>query len=102
MLEDVALARLVKSSGGRLLFLPGASWVRTRMYGTFSGMWEGWTKNLYLLYGRDNHNVFRAAARAMIDVPGGPLFAALLINSLLHHRKGHTVTWKGREYAASS
>jgi chlorobactene glucosyltransferase len=51
MLEDVALARLVKSSGGRLLFLPGASWVRTRMYRTFSGMWEGWTKNLYLLAG---------------------------------------------------
>jgi len=49
VLEDVALARLVKASGGRLLFLPGASWVTTRMYRTFRAMWQGWTKNLYLL-----------------------------------------------------
>ena len=51
ILEDVALARRVKAAGGRLLFLPGAPWVQTRMYRTFSEMWEGWTKNLYLLYG---------------------------------------------------
>jgi len=51
ILEDVALARLVKSSGGRLLFLPGASWVRTRMYRSFPEMGEGWSKNLYLLAG---------------------------------------------------
>ena len=51
VLEDVALAQRVKASGGRLLFLPGAQWVRTRMYLTFRGMWEGWTKNLYLLAG---------------------------------------------------
>jgi glycosyltransferase involved in cell wall biosynthesis len=51
VLEDVALARLVKSSGGRLLFMPGGRWVRTRMYRTFGDMWEGWTKNLYLLGG---------------------------------------------------
>ena len=53
ILEDVALARRVKAAGGRLLFLPGAPWVQTRMYRTFSAMWEGWTKNLYLLYGRN-------------------------------------------------
>jgi glycosyltransferase involved in cell wall biosynthesis len=53
ILEDVELARRVKSTGGRLLFLPGAQWVHTRMYGSFSEMWRGWTKNLYLLYGRD-------------------------------------------------
>jgi chlorobactene glucosyltransferase len=49
VLEDVALARLVKASGGRLLFIPGASWVTARMYRTFRAMWHGWTKNLYLL-----------------------------------------------------
>jgi chlorobactene glucosyltransferase len=52
VLEDVALARLVKASGGRLLFMPGASWVTTRMYRTFRAMWQGWTKNLHLLAGR--------------------------------------------------
>jgi chlorobactene glucosyltransferase len=49
VLEDVALARRVKASGGRLLFMPGASWVTTRMYRTFRAMWQGWTKNLHLL-----------------------------------------------------
>lgn len=53
ILEDVELARRVKSARGRLLFLPGAAWVTTRMYGSFSAMWHGWTKNLYLLYGRN-------------------------------------------------
>ncbi len=32
ILEDVELARRIKSQGGKLLFLPGAQWVRTRMY----------------------------------------------------------------------
>jgi glycosyltransferase involved in cell wall biosynthesis len=52
ILEDVALAKRVKASGGKLLFLPGAAWVQTRMYHTFPEMWRGWTKNLFLLYGR--------------------------------------------------
>ncbi len=52
ILEDVELARRVKASGSRILFLPGANWVRTRMYQSFREMWEGWSKNLYLLYGR--------------------------------------------------
>jgi chlorobactene glucosyltransferase len=50
ILEDVELARRIKAQGGKLLFLPGARWVRTRMYRNFGDMWEGWTKNLYLLY----------------------------------------------------
>lgn len=51
ILEDVELARRIKALGGKLLFLPGAQWVRTRMYRGFREMWQGWTKNLYLLYG---------------------------------------------------
>ena len=50
ILEDVELARRIKALGGKLLFLPGAQWVRTRMYHSFREMWQGWTKNLYLLY----------------------------------------------------
>ena len=50
ILEDVLLARRIKAAGGKLLFLPGAEWVRTRMYRSFREMWQGWTKNLYLLY----------------------------------------------------
>lgn len=50
ILEDVELARRVKKAGGRLVFLPGAAWVRTRMYQSFGEMWQGWSKNLYPLY----------------------------------------------------
>src|SRR2546427_5572479 len=66
ILEDVALARRVKAAGGRLLFLPGASWVQTRMYRTFSEMWEGWTKNLYLLYGRNVKLILGAIATTVL------------------------------------
>jgi glycosyltransferase involved in cell wall biosynthesis len=51
MLEDVALARLVKRTGSRLYFASGLGIVRTRMYRSFEAMWEGWTKNLYALIG---------------------------------------------------
>jgi len=51
ILEDVALACLVKSTGNRLHFSSGEGIVRARMYRSFSAMWQGWTKNLYLLIG---------------------------------------------------
>lgn len=51
VLEDVALARRVKQAGFRLHFASGRGIVRTRMYRTFAAMWQGWTKNLYLLLG---------------------------------------------------
>jgi GT2 family glycosyltransferase len=59
ILEDVELAKRVKGVGGKLLFLPGAAWVQTRMYRTFGEMWRGWTKNLFLLYGRSSAKIFR-------------------------------------------
>lgn len=49
VLEDVALARLVKAAGYRLYFAPGEGIARARMYRTFEAMWQGWTKNLYPL-----------------------------------------------------
>jgi len=50
LLEDVSLARAVKSSGRKILFRYGADAVRTRMYRTFAQLCEGWTKNLALLF----------------------------------------------------
>ncbi len=49
ILEDVALAKRAKQAGYRLQF----GWsdvVSTRMYRSFPLMWEGWTKNLALLF----------------------------------------------------
>src|SRR5262249_12014493 len=44
VLEDVALAHNVKSAGNRIWFASGKGIVRTRMYRSFSAMWEGWKK----------------------------------------------------------
>jgi len=62
ILEDVELARRIKSQGAKILFLPGAQWVRTRMYQSFGEMWQGWTKNLYLLYGGEACRMLAAVA----------------------------------------
>jgi glycosyltransferase involved in cell wall biosynthesis len=58
VLEDVALARRVKSAGFRIWFAAGAGIVRVRMYRSFSSMWEGWKKNLYQLMGGTTGSVF--------------------------------------------
>ena len=51
ILEDVALARRVKGGGWTVYFQAGTGIVETRMYRSFGAMWEGWTKNLYPLFG---------------------------------------------------
>lgn len=66
ILEDVELARRIKAAGGRLVFLPGAAWVRTRMYSTFREMWCGWTKNLYLLYEENLGRMLASFAAAWV------------------------------------
>jgi glycosyltransferase involved in cell wall biosynthesis len=52
LLEDVAMARLVKSSGRKIFFRYGGDAVRTRMYRSWEQMKEGWTKNLALLFAK--------------------------------------------------
>jgi glycosyltransferase involved in cell wall biosynthesis len=51
VLEDVAIARLLKQSGFGIYFTAPIGIVRTRMYRNFHAMWQGWTKNLYPLVG---------------------------------------------------
>jgi glycosyltransferase involved in cell wall biosynthesis len=52
LLEDLELARVFKASGHPIWFRYGAGLVRTRMYRSFGAMWDGWTKNLALLFKR--------------------------------------------------
>jgi chlorobactene glucosyltransferase len=52
IVEDVALAGLVKDRGYRLHFVRGKSLIKTRMYTNFGEIWEGWTKNLFFGLGR--------------------------------------------------
>ena len=50
LLEDLALAEAFKRAGYRLRFRFGGDAVHTRMYRNFRQMYEGWTKNLALLF----------------------------------------------------
>src|SRR6201997_4351875 len=50
ILEDVALAKRVKSAGRKIRFRYAADAVRTRMYRNFAQLREGWSKNLALLF----------------------------------------------------
>ena len=59
ILEDVALARLVKAAKCGVYFTAPAGIVRTRMYRTFRAMWEGWTKNLFPLIGGTAASAFQ-------------------------------------------
>jgi glycosyltransferase involved in cell wall biosynthesis len=81
ILEDVALAKRLKHEGRRILFLPGANWVTTRMYRSFGAMWDGWRKNLYLLWGSSASSVLLAVVRVwFLDLapPLGGLLALAL------------------------
>ena len=82
ILEDVALARLVKASGRKIRFRYAADAVRTRMYRNYRQLREGWTKNLAILF----PNPGRLAAKTLFlwGLPWGclllPLAASLLSN----------------------
>ncbi|MGC1686898.1 MAG: glycosyltransferase family 2 protein [Candidatus Acidiferrales bacterium] len=83
ILEDVALARLVKSSGENIYFASGQGIVRTRMYRSFRAMWQGWTKNLYALTG----GTPGSAAREFLETFPG-LDIALLALGIVEARHG--------------
>jgi glycosyltransferase involved in cell wall biosynthesis len=76
LLEDVAMARLVKSSGRKIFFRYGGDAVSTRMYRTWAQMQEGWTKNLALLFPRPRALAFLRMAEFLLIV--GNLSAAIL------------------------
>jgi chlorobactene glucosyltransferase len=86
ILEDVELAKRVKAAGGKLLFLPGAAWVRTRMYRTFREMWRGWTKNLFLIYGGNLSKIFKTLAELCAVDLLPQVFAMILFMWLLSSR----------------
>jgi glycosyltransferase involved in cell wall biosynthesis len=84
LLEDVALARAVKSSGRKVFFRYGADGVRTRMYRSFTQLREGWTKNLALLFPSPARlALLRLSEFALI----AGAFAAAIATSLRGHAK---------------
>ncbi|MGE5321858.1 MAG: glycosyltransferase family 2 protein, partial [Actinomycetota bacterium] len=82
LLEDVELARLFKQSNHRIWFRYGAGRVRTRMYRTFAAMWEGWTKNLVILF----RHPLRLAALRMLEFCAITVLAAAFVLLLAKSR----------------
>ena len=78
ILEDVELAGLFKRKGYRLRFRHGSGIVRTRMYRNTRAMWEGWTKNLALLF---PHPLLLAFKRGLefVAIVGFPIAEVALI-----------------------
>lgn len=62
ILEDVGLARNLHKQGLKLYFRFGVGRVSARMYRSFAGICEGWTKNLVRLF---EHPLRLAALRAL-------------------------------------
>jgi len=75
VLEDVALARRVKQAGYQIYFTAPIGIIRTRMYLSFSALWQGWTKNLYPLMGGTAKQVFSEFAEVFPVVELIVLFA---------------------------
>jgi glycosyltransferase involved in cell wall biosynthesis len=75
LLEDVAMAKLVKSSGRKIFFRYGGDAVRTRMYRSWAQMKEGWTKNLALLFPRPRSLALLRSAEFVLII--GNLVAAI-------------------------
>ena len=84
ILEDVALARRVKSAGYGIYFTAPIGTVRTRMYRSFGAMWEGWTKNLYPLMGGKPAAILLEIAEVFPWIELS-LFALLWIESAREH-----------------
>ena len=63
VVEDLALARKIKSSGFKLRYLLGLDALSLGMYQNFSCLWEGWSKNWFI--GLEK-SVLKAAGSALI------------------------------------
>jgi len=109
VLEDVELAKRVKAAGYRIWFGPGKGIVRARMYRSFSGMWQGWRKNLYLLVGGTPGAAYRELTSVVPWIPfllvilgwKWPLAAVLGLGLLLARHAAYGVALGRNGYPVS-
>jgi glycosyltransferase involved in cell wall biosynthesis len=84
ILEDVALARRVKSHGYGIYFTAPMGIVRTRMYRSLGALWQGWTKNLYQLSGGSAKGVLLELAEVI------PWFDVAALAAIWIYLREHT------------
>lgn len=87
VVEDLALARLIKRKGFRLRYVLGIDAVGLQMYNNFEALWEGWSKNWFL--GLDSSISKSLGAGAvvllMFTIPWFLLPASLVLTVLSDH-----------------
>ena len=66
VVEDLALARTIKTSGFRLREVLGLDAVDLQMYPNLSALWEGWTKNWFLGLDRNIPKALAAGGVVML------------------------------------
>ncbi len=95
LLEDVAMARMVKSSGRKIFFRYGGDAVRTRMYRSWAQMKEGWTKNLALLFPKPAELAWKRLWQFIIFVSLPPsLLRGAYWEPFLDHSRPGLLRWQ--------
>jgi len=86
ILEDVSLARAVKSAGYRMAFVDAHDMIYCHMYTSFANTWVGFSKTFFAFY---NYSLIAALAIIMFDLAlfvGPPLFILVsLFLPLMHN-----------------
>jgi len=90
VVEDLALARRIKSEGYRLRYLLGVDALDLRMYADLPSLWEGWTKNWFLGLDRDPFRALGAAAVVVLMFSSPWLLApaAVVLRMVLPQQAG--------------
>ncbi|GAC1379482.1 MAG: hypothetical protein NVS4B7_13590 [Ktedonobacteraceae bacterium] len=82
ILEDVLLARAVKTAGYRMIFVDALDFTRCRMYSSFTEVWQGFSKNLFAFY---NYSLCFALIALLLNLALFVVPPLLALIALLFH-----------------
>ncbi len=92
IVEDFALARLIKGQGYRLTLASGRDWVRTRLYRTFGEIWAGFSKSSFFGVGQSVARMSRGAL-LLLGLALGPFILTGLGIAWLAEGMGGYLPW---------
>ncbi len=92
VLNDGALARLIKGHGYRIMLADGRHWVRTRMYHSLGEIWRGFSKNAFFAVKQSLARVLVGAA-LLLGLSLGPFVLAGLAVTWLVTGTGNFWAW---------
>ena len=88
VMEDVALSQLIKNSGLKLRYVLGADVAAVRMYSSWSALWEGWTKVVYIGANRNLFLILSWVLLTLLIYPIPWLALVILFGKLLGNPLG--------------